>query len=244
MNPDRAPVALGLAIAGFGPIAVAAALVPLRDTIGSTNVALVLVVVVVLAGIAGGRVAGAVAAVISALSFDFFHTTPYLSLTINSTEDVVTTALLLAVGLIVGEVSWRAQRSRAAAEAGHSEIARIHRIAEMSAQGRDPRNIVAAAEEELAGLLHLAGCRFDDSNDGPTRPRLDRSGTIPGESQWRFAGGGFELPAQGAELAVIAHGKEVGRFVLDPTPGTGVTLEQRVVAVAIADEVGAALSAH
>ena len=58
-----------------------------------------------------------------------------------------------------------------------------------------------------------------------------------------MAGRGFELPEEGVELPVLAHGQQVGRFVLDPAPGTGVTLEQRVVAVAISDQVGAALIA-
>ena len=31
--------------------------------------------------------------------------------------------------------------------------------------------------------------------------------------------GGFELPAEGAELPVLARGQQIGRFVLEPTPG-------------------------
>jgi Domain of unknown function (DUF4118) len=241
VNPDRSPTALGLLVGGLGPIAVAAALAPARDALGSTNVGLILVVVVVLAAVAGGRAAGALAAVMSALSFDFFHTEPYLSLSIASAEDVGTTLLLLAVGLIVGQVAQRAERSREEAEAGHSEIVRIHRMAEMTAQGRDPADVVAAAETELTALLGLAGCRFEAPASGPPRPRLERTGTIEGQTRHRAAGHGFELPEDGAELPVLAHGREVGRFVLDPTPGVGVTLEQRIVAVAIADQVGAAL---
>jgi hypothetical protein len=36
---------------------------------------------------------------------------------------------------------------------------------------------------------------------------------------------------------VLARGREIGRFVLIPTPGIATTLEERVVAVAIADQV-------
>ena len=53
---------------------------------------------------------------------------------------------------------------------------------------------------------------------------------------------GFALPADGAELPVLGRGNVLGRFVLVPEPDTTVTLEQRVVAVAIADQVGAALA--
>ena len=42
---------------------------------------------------------------------------------------------------------------------------------------------------------------------------------------------------------MLGRGNVLGRFVLVPQPDTVVSLEQRVVAVAIADQVGAALVA-
>ena len=72
-HPDREPTsAVAMAIAGLGPIRVAAALVSVRGHLVNVNVALVLVVVVVLAAVAGGRAAGALAAVMAALSYEFF----------------------------------------------------------------------------------------------------------------------------------------------------------------------------
>jgi hypothetical protein len=72
---------------------------------------------------------------------------------------------------------------------------------------------------------------------------LERSGVIRGRTEWRIAkGGGFELPPEGVELAVLARGHQIGRFVLVPTAGVGTSLEQRVVAVALADQVGAAVA--
>jgi hypothetical protein len=53
---------------------------------------------------------------------------------------------------------------------------------------------------------------------------------------------GFELPEQGCEIPVSGRGRLLGRFVLEPRPGVGVSLEQRVVAVALADQVGATLA--
>ena len=96
---------LWVALGGAAPIVVAAALVALRDHLLNANVALVLVLVVVLAAVGGGRSAGAVAAVSAALSFNFFHTVPYLTLEIDSADDVETTLLLLAVGLAVGQLA-------------------------------------------------------------------------------------------------------------------------------------------
>jgi len=43
-------------------------------------------------------------------------------------------------------------------------------------------------------------------------------------------------------LPVVGAGRSLGRFVLIPTPGVGVSKERRLSAVALADQVGAALS--
>ena len=50
------------------------------------------------------------------------------------------------------------------------------------------------------------------------------------------------LPAD-TELLVENQGILQGRFLLSPDPGARPTLEQRLVAVAFADQVGAALAA-
>jgi K+-sensing histidine kinase KdpD len=233
----------GLAVAGLLPIAVGTALVPLRNELVSTNLALILVVFVVFGGVIGGRLGGALAAVTAALSFDFFLTRPYLSLNIESADDVETTVLLLLVGLIVGQLTVRYQAHRAAAERGREEIHQLSRIAELVARGEDPADVLLAAQTELTTLLGLEASRFEASPAGTALARLERSGAVTGRREWRFAGQDFTLPKEGIELAVLSHGRQIGRFVLIPRPGIGVSREARVVAVAIADEVGAALGA-
>src|SRR5262245_57684166 len=103
-NNDRREFVAGT-IGVLAPIAVGALLVPLRQEPVSTNLALILVVVVVLAGAVGGRGAGVLAAITATLAFDFFLTQPYLSLHIHSADDVETAVLLLIVGLLVGQLS-------------------------------------------------------------------------------------------------------------------------------------------
>jgi hypothetical protein len=49
------------------------------------------------------------------------------------------------------------------------------------------------------------------------------------------------LPGPEIELLVQNQGRTLGRFVLTPTPGYPVSRERRVVAVAIADQVGASM---
>lgn len=246
MESDRdTRTTIGLAFGGLAPIAVALAFVPLRAHIDSANAALVLTLVVVAGGALGGRAAGAAAAGVSALAFDFFYTKPYLSLTIASGDDVETTVLLLLVGLSVGTLSWRLRNQGDELAVGRSELGRLSRVANLVARGEPPADVLFAAQTELSQLLDLRECRFEaDAGSGPVLPRLERSGVMSGMGRVHHLTrqGGFELPESGIELPVLAGGRPVGRFVLLPRPGVGATLEGRVVAVALADQVGAALA--
>lgn len=240
---EKAPTSLfAMAAAGLAPIFVAALLVGVRGETSGGNLALVLVIVVVLAAALGGRAAGATAAVLAAISYDFFLTQPYLSLAITSRDDIETTVLLLIVGVIVGTVSAQAAKATASAAAGHAEIRRIHRVAERMAAGDDASEVIAVAEQELQDLLSLDEARFESLPATSALPRLERSGVVH-TAEYRYRPEGFELPQGGVELPVLARGRPVGRFVLTPQPGIGHSLDQRVVAVALADQVGAALAA-
>jgi len=230
------------ALAAIAPIAVAALLVPLRDNVVSTNLALILVIFVVLGGVVAGRLGGALAAITAALSFDFFLTKPYLSLHVDKADDVETTILLLIVGLIVGQIAVRTQLHREAAARGRSEISRLSRIANLVARGEDPADVLLAAQAELTDLLDLESCRFEALPTGVPLPRLERTGAVTGQREWRFAGHVLALPAEGVELPVLSQGRQIGRFVMTPHPDVGAPLEARVVGVAIADQVGSVLS--
>jgi K+-sensing histidine kinase KdpD len=233
---------MGMTIGAIGPIVVAGALVGIRDSISNADVALLLVLVIVLAASTGGWQAGATGAVVSTLAFDFFHTKPYLSLTIDSREDAETAVLLLLVGVSVGLLAGRAREARAAARHSSSEIDRIHRVAELAAHGASGEDVLLQAQIELEALLELASCRFEAPPHLHALATVERNGTVTGTSVRHYARGELELPREGSELPVLARGQQVGRFVLDTKPGVGVSLEQRLVAVAIADQVGAALT--
>jgi hypothetical protein len=233
---------VGVALGGLVPLAIAMVFVPLRDDIDSANVALILVTAVVGAAVFGGRQAGAASAVVSAIAFDFFYTRPYGSLTINSQDDVETTLLLLLIGLVVGHIATRGRGARRSADAREGEIKRIHRVANLAARGEEAADVIMAAQAELMSLLDLDDCRFEAPPFTTALPRLDRSGALTGH-EYHLHEGGFALPTGGAELPVLGRGQMLGRFVLDPKLHVGVSLEQRVVAVALADQVGAVLAA-
>ena len=231
---------LSLGAAVVVPFLAAAALVPWRNRVDNTNVALVLVAFVVAVAAWGGRLAGAVAAVSAALSFDFFHTTPYQSLTMTRHTDVETAVLLLIVGLIVGELSSRSTRHRHDADRSSADIARIHSVAELVSRGGAVDEVLLAVRNELRDLLFLQDCTFTREFANRPRPRLERDGEVM-MAGLRWGTTRMGLPGKEVDLIVQGRGRPMGRFVLAPSPGVPVSWDRRLVAVALADQVGAAL---
>src|SRR5262245_47616205 len=126
---------IDIGLGGLAPILVAAALVAVRGDVQNANIALILAVVVVLAGAFGGRVAGMVAGVMAAVSFDFFHTKPYLSLVIHDADDVEMTILLLVLGFVAGWIGWKSRVAAHQRDGGRGELDLIRRLADQVAQG-------------------------------------------------------------------------------------------------------------
>jgi hypothetical protein len=230
-----------IAAGGLVPLAVAMLLVPLRDHIDNANLALILVLVVVVAAILGGRRAGAVAAVTSTLAFDFFLTRPFLSARVESADDIETLFILLPVGRLVGELATRARHARRDQERAAEAVQRVHRAADAVAHGDPLVQVLESVAAELTELFGLWDCWLELPPFLWVIPRMDRGGTIDG-SQHEWRDDGFALPSDGVELPVVARGRDVARLVLLAGPDTPATLDQRVVAVALADQLGAAMS--
>jgi len=240
--PDEAAKAFGLAIAAFGPLVVAGLLVPFRDDLAGANIVLVFALVVVLGAAVGTRASGVLAAIIAAMSYDFFFTRPYQSLKIDSSDDIQTTLLLLVIGLAISEIVTYSRRHRVASAQRGDEIARLHRVAELVASDSDADDVVLSVQAELIGLLSLRDCRFETAPFTSELPRLERNGSIAGDHR-HWINGEYTLPAQGAELPVLGRGRTFGRLVLVPDLSVGVSIEERMVAVALADQLGAAFAA-
>jgi hypothetical protein len=236
------PSTSALVVAFAGPVVLALLLIPFRSSMRTSNVALVLVIAVVTAAVLGGRIGGAIAAVMSALSYDFFFTHPYYSLTINRADDLVTAILLLAVGLIVGEVVVRGWRSRAAAAESRREAARVRNVAQLAAGGESEQRLIRLVQRELVEVLHVPGARFEHPPFSEPLPVLGH-GSIHIPSTERSRG---EKPGQRfAELPVYGEGRQLGRFVVElPQGESGVLLppESRATAAALADQLGVALA--
>ena len=240
LSRDRVAVIAALA----APLALAGILVPLRASFPNTDAALALLLVVVAVAANGNRLAGIVTAVSAAVWFDFFLTRPYEQFSITRRADIETTALLLLIGVAVTELAVWGRREHGAASRRAGYLDGISAAAaEAVAAGDSPSALIEMVSGQLTRLLSLRSCRFQYGVAGRGRPaRLRHDGqVVAGQHAWNVEVGG--LPGDtDTELLVESGGILQGRFLMTAVPGTRPTLEQRVVAIAFADQVGAALA--
>ena len=236
---DRLAVLAALAT----PLVVCAVLGLFRDSFPNTDAALVLVLVVVAVAANGYRLAGALAALSAALWFDFFLTQPYERFTIDRQADIKTTLLLLAVGIAVTELAVWGRRKAALASGQAGYLAGIRAATEVVSTGGSGRQLVQDVSQQLVRMLGLAGCHFEHGAAGvgqPARLRHD------GEVEWRHQVCDVDregLPVDvDIEVVVESGGHLVGRFMMRASPHSHPTRAQRLVAVTLANQVGAALA--
>ncbi|MGW7332787.1 DUF4118 domain-containing protein [Streptomyces sp. NPDC054840] len=224
------------------PLLVALALVPFRTHLSPANEALVLAVAVIAIAASGTRSAAALAALSAAAWFGLLLLTrPYQRFTIADRDEIRTAVLLLAVGLIVAHLAFRARRLEAVVVTRAAHLSSLQGTARLTERGGSPDAVVEFVRHELIGLLGLRGCRFEYGtlighrprleHDGGLRPR--RGGEVTGYADW---------PDGETELRVVGGGHYYGRFLLDPFPGHRLPPEDaRSVAIALAALAGAAL---
>jgi K+-sensing histidine kinase KdpD len=239
---NRTPV---LTASVLAPPAVCALLTPFREHFDNANAALLLVVVIVAVAVFGIRLAGVLAAVSSAVWFDFFLTVPYDSFTINSSNDVEQAVLLLVIGIAVTQIAiWgRGQQATASRRAGYLDG--VITTSQAVAAGGSTDDLIEQVRAELTAVLGIDGAKFIAGGKQTQAPRLNPDGSVTrGSHVLKVERDGLPTNAE-IELIVQHAGEPRGRFLL--TAASRIArpdLEQRLVAVALADQVGAALTSH
>jgi K+-sensing histidine kinase KdpD len=235
---ERLLVAAGLLL----PLAASALLALVRRYLPDTDAALVLVVVVVAVASAGRRTAGYLAAMSAAVWFDFFLTVPYYHFQMTHGSDIRTAVLLLLVGIAVTEIGVAARRYRLQAGEESELLALVSSVASQAAGTGSGHELIDRVSRDLVSLLGVQAVRFERGRPATTgRPRFEPDGGLSwGDVQWDIDTMG--LPADDIELAVRADDVGLGRFVVTPRDTQPCPRGRRVVAVVLAEQVGAALA--
>ena len=226
---------------------------PFRGTIGLENVVILYLLVVVAAAAIGGRAAGVVAALSAALAYDYFLTTPYHTLVIDSLPQVITVALLVVTGIVVS-IGGRVRRRSAAAAEAHADAIRIlHRVTETAAAGGAVDRVAAEGLPQLLGARRVSVLRRSPAgfavtvDVGDTRPpfdlealtHLDREGRIPLGHQ-RVLDGTMVLPLEGVALDLVARQHPIGYLVVIPGRDVPADRTIRLAVAAMANELAIA----
>jgi K+-sensing histidine kinase KdpD len=238
----RHPVLAGSVLA---PPLVCALLIPFRDNFDNANLALLLVVVVVAIGAFGVRSAGVLAAVSSAVWFDFFLTVPYNRFEIEHRDDIETTILLVVIGAAVTELAIWGRRQQARASRHRGYLDGVSTTSQAVAAGRSTDELIDQVRFDLTIVLGIDGAKFVAGDKQTLGPRLNADGSVTRDGQVvKVERDGLPTNAE-IELPVQHAGTVRGRFLLTAAARIArPDLEQRLVAVALADQVGAALSSQ
>jgi K+-sensing histidine kinase KdpD len=237
------------AVAGFAAsILVGMALQPLRRSAGLENVVVVYVIVVALTAAVGGRTAGLASSLSAALAYNWFFTTPYGTLRIDTAEQVATVVLLFLAGLLAS-LGGRATRRAKVEAREEAEVLQMLTAVNLAA-ARTGRKADAVAVAGLRDLLDARTVRVvrvtpdgdlvvaqagqaggDLDLDG--LPHLDEEGRIPSGHR-RSVGGTLVLPAQGAVVDLVRRDRRVGALVIVPAEDRPILKTTRMAIAATA----------
>ena len=197
-------------LAALGAMAIGVALIPLREATSASNLAFVFMAFTIVMAELGGALPALVAALVSAMSLNFFLTEPYLTLAISKTDDLIAFVALAACGLIAAAFgSRRARLSRAAGRA-HEEITLLRRLVDQ-VRGRAALDRVLG---DLARVFGLGAVVLRDANGRVVAVTPPEAGTsaqpeaeitldspLPaGATVHRFGSHGLRLPEGGGRL--------------------------------------------
>jgi Domain of unknown function (DUF4118) len=232
---------------------------PDRNEIGLENATIIYLLIVVIAAAYGGRTAGLVAALSAALSYDFFLTTPYNRLTIDSVSQVVTVALLFGSGLVASLAGRARRRSGREARQQADAIRLLNAITQAVAAGADADRLAAGGLRQLLDVQRVtitrggpagqtvvaadAAAEGDAAGGEPPDlgdvPHLDEQGRLP-RGIFLVRDGHLPRPVRGAAVILVHDNEPVGELVVITGTGHPLPPGARLIVATVAHALAAA----
>jgi Domain of unknown function (DUF4118) len=244
------PIEVWLAIAGLGAVALGVLLIPLRTVTSASNLAFVFLAFTIVVAELGGRGPALLAALVSAMSLDFFLTQPYLTLAIDKTDDVIAFAGLAACALIAAAFGARRARWSETARRAAGELDVLKLVSRRLAAGESLDPVL----EDLRGAFRLGAVVLRDAGDrvvaatpagpapGVPAARLAPDSLLASDATaHRFGSRGLRLPEGGGRLRLPADGTLAWLDLWEGDP-QGLDLEERQTLSIAASILGLALA--
>src|SRR5688500_15616757 len=107
-------------------VLVSGLLLPFRQYVNSTEVALALLLLVLLSSTLFGSRAGLAASIVGILSFNFFFLPPYYTFNISGPDNWVAFGAFIITAMVAGQLSGYARKRAAESEARQKKIERLY----------------------------------------------------------------------------------------------------------------------
>ncbi|GAC1517693.1 MAG: hypothetical protein NVS1B12_05050 [Acidimicrobiales bacterium] len=185
------------------PAGSAAALVAIRGAVPNTDIALLIIAAVTIVATSGRHSAAAAAALSASVSFDYFHTRPYHSLTIANRNDALATIVLGLLAFVIGQIAAHASDS-------HIELVLVAGAAVLSQAVPEPARFLVdhrGLDVSLAVLVFATAIAIPPS-------AFRGLSTNAGRLTTALASGAVILPVLSWALSHLVHPLALRRGVL------------------------------
>ena len=237
-------LAVWVPLGALGAVALGIALIPFRTLTSASNLAFVFLAYTIVVAELGGRSAAVVTAVMSALSLNFFLTVPYLSLTIDTPQDVFAFLALAGCGLIAAAFGRRRARLWEASARASQELGLLRRLVGQVQGSADLGEILSDLRSAFAfqavilrddhGRV-LAAAAPEGAPMGESPVELAFDSFLPvREGRHRFGSRGLRVPERGGRIRLTTEQGPVSLDIWEGDP-RGLDLDQwRTFSIAMA----------
>lgn len=191
-----------------------------------TNLVMIYLLAVAIVSARFGRGPSIFASCLGVASFDFFFVPPYLTFAVSDTEYVITFAVMLAVGIIISDLTARVRFQARSARQRERSTAALYEMGRLLAATPDRGEMIRAAVERIGSALGAkAGIQLPNAEG--RLPEVLHDSSAPGGhdrsvAQWvydhgKIAGKGTDtLPgAEALYLPIKTAGKTLGVLRLE-----------------------------
>ena len=140
--------------------AVTAALIPVRERIGTAQVALLYLLIVLFASARCGRLVGLLLAGASFVAFNFFFVVPYGTLSVLNPSDWLVLIAFLVTSAVAAQLLHRSQSEAAAATRRTFEVQRLATLGADALQSPRAEDAAAAIARVIREELHVETCEL------------------------------------------------------------------------------------
>ncbi|CAM6443975.1 two-component system sensor histidine kinase KdpD [Leclercia adecarboxylata] len=186
----------------------------------AANLVMIYLLGVVIVALFYGRWPSVLATVINVVSFDLFFIAPRGTLAVSDVQYVLTFAVMLAVGLLIGNLTAGVRYQARIARYREQRTRHLYEMSKALAVGRTQQDIAHTSQQFIHSTFHARSLILSPDREGALRPLTPVSGMTPWDeaiARWSFdkgqpAGAGTDtlpgvpyliLPLQHQGVAIV-----------------------------------------